>query len=218
MSELRTEEEQIEAIKNWWRKNGGSLLIGIGLALAVIFGWQAWQNHVQSEHAAAQNQFNSLMTALQEADQDKRAESVGYIAEKLKDDYGDTSYAVYGTLVLAQIQISDQNDVEAAIESLEWATNHSDRSTALQLLIASRLARAYYAAGRYDDALDALAKIKKPGAFEPTIAELRGDILLEQGDVQAAREAYQQAADATEGPITTLLSAKMADLGLQGEG
>ena len=45
MAELRTEEEQIEAIKRWWKKNGSSLLLGIALALAIVFGWQAWQNH-----------------------------------------------------------------------------------------------------------------------------------------------------------------------------
>ena len=31
MAEMRTEEEQIEAIKQWWKKNGSSLLIGIAL-------------------------------------------------------------------------------------------------------------------------------------------------------------------------------------------
>ena len=45
MAELRTEEEQVQAIKDWWKNNGSSLLIGIGAALAIVFGWQAWQNH-----------------------------------------------------------------------------------------------------------------------------------------------------------------------------
>jgi len=43
MAELRTDEEQVEAIKQWWKNNGSSLLIGIGAALAIAFGWQAWQ-------------------------------------------------------------------------------------------------------------------------------------------------------------------------------
>ena len=41
MAEMRTEEETVQAIKDWWKKNGSSLLIGVGAALAIVFGWQA---------------------------------------------------------------------------------------------------------------------------------------------------------------------------------
>lgn len=38
--EHRTEEEQVAALKQWWKDNGNSLIIGVGLALAVVFGWK----------------------------------------------------------------------------------------------------------------------------------------------------------------------------------
>ena len=38
MAELRTEEEQLEAIKRWWKENGTSLLAGAVLAAAGVFG------------------------------------------------------------------------------------------------------------------------------------------------------------------------------------
>ncbi len=41
MAELRTEEEQIEAIKRWWKENGVSLLIGAAIAAAGVFAWKA---------------------------------------------------------------------------------------------------------------------------------------------------------------------------------
>ena len=44
MTEFRTEEEQIAALKKWWNDNSKSLLIGVGLALAIVFGWKAYQN------------------------------------------------------------------------------------------------------------------------------------------------------------------------------
>ncbi len=43
MSEMRTEEEQVEALKDWWKENGRSLLLGVALALAIVFGWKGWE-------------------------------------------------------------------------------------------------------------------------------------------------------------------------------
>ena len=42
MAELRTEEEQLEAIKRWWKENGTSLIAGVAIAAAGVFGWNAW--------------------------------------------------------------------------------------------------------------------------------------------------------------------------------
>ena len=50
MEDYRTEEEQIEALKRWWSENGKSIVIGIALAGASVFGWRAWQDQQQAEH------------------------------------------------------------------------------------------------------------------------------------------------------------------------
>ena len=42
MSAYLEEEEQIEAIRNWWKENGRSVIAGAVLGLAAIFGWQGW--------------------------------------------------------------------------------------------------------------------------------------------------------------------------------
>ena len=85
MAELRTEEEQVQAIKDWWKNNGSSLLIGIGAALAIVFGWQAWQNHQAQQRAEAANQFANLLNAFSSAD-DESADTVGFVAETLRDE------------------------------------------------------------------------------------------------------------------------------------
>ena len=43
MAELRSEEEQLEVVKRWWKENGTSLIAGAVLAAAGVFGWNAWQ-------------------------------------------------------------------------------------------------------------------------------------------------------------------------------
>jgi predicted negative regulator of RcsB-dependent stress response len=39
VDDIKTEEEQIAAIKNWWKENGNSLLMAVVAAIAIIFGW-----------------------------------------------------------------------------------------------------------------------------------------------------------------------------------
>lgn len=217
MAEMRTEEEQVEAIKNWWKKNGSSVLIGIAVALAIVLGWQAWQNHQASQRSEAAAAFNDLLTAAgQEASEENR-ETITYLARQLQEDHGGSAYAIYGTMLLAHQQLMNDDDPAAAIESLEWARSQADADSPLALVIRSRLARAQLAAGDYDGALATVRGARDADAFEALFAELEGDILLARGDRDAAGEAYLQAREAAGGSATGLLQLKLADLGVGGD-
>ena len=196
MAEMRTEEEQIEAIKQWWKKNGSSLLIGIGLALALVFGWQAWQNHQANKQAEAAADFAQLMEQAQQASGDEDRESVTYLANQVREQHGDTTYAVYAMLILANQQMMADGDPAAAAETMQWAMDESGSREALSLVIRTRLARARYGAGQFDEALAAVREADSAGAFEGILAELEGDILVATGDMVAAEEAYLRARDA----------------------
>ncbi len=217
MAELRTEEEQIQAIKDWWKNNGTSLLIGVGAALAIVFGWQGWQNHQAQERAAAGQQFVSLVEAFSNDSDDERGATVDFIAKTLRDKYADSAYAVYGNLILARQQLTD-GDAEAAVASLEWAMDKVEEHPALSLVVATRLAQARYAAGNYDEALATIDAVKDAGSFASILEELRGDILLAQGDRDAARSAYLRAREAQgSSGGSGILGLKLSDLGV-GEG
>ena len=45
----RTEEEQIEAFKNWWAENGLKTILGIFLIFGGYVGWQSYESKVASE-------------------------------------------------------------------------------------------------------------------------------------------------------------------------
>ena len=49
MAELLSEDEQVEAIKQWLKKNGPGIVAGIAIGLAAIGGWRWWQNY-QSQY------------------------------------------------------------------------------------------------------------------------------------------------------------------------
>ncbi|MET4026894.1 putative negative regulator of RcsB-dependent stress response [Marinobacter sp. MBR-99] len=217
MAELRTEEEQIQAIKDWWKKNGSSLLIGIGAALAIVFGWQAWQNHQAQQRAEAANQFATLLNAFADESDENASDTVAFVAETLRNDYGKSAYAIYGNLVLARQQMMVDGNAEAAIDSLNWALDKAADYPALSLVVRNRLARAQFAAERYDDALATLDSAVSADAFAGVFAELRGDILLAKGDTDGARDAYLAAREQNQQGRSGILELKLSDLGV-GEG
>lgn len=217
MAELRSEEEQIQAIKDWWKKNGSSLLIGIGAALAIVFGWQAWQNYEAQQRTEAANQFANLLNAFSDQNDEQRGETVAFVAETLRNDYTDSAYAIYGNLILARQQMMQEEKPEAAIESLKWALEKSGEHQALALVVRNRLARAQFSAGQYDDALATIDAAGSADAFDAIFSELRGDILLAQGDRDGAREAYLAAREQSQQGRSGVLELKLADLGV-GEG
>lgn len=214
MAELRTDEEQVEAIKNWWKNNGSSLLIGIVAALAIVFGWQAWQDNQAEKRSRAAAQFSNLVNSLSESDDANRIETVGYIAKELQENFEGSAYAIYATLILAQQQLMDQSDPEAAQVSLEWAHSRVEQSSALELIIRSRLAQAQFAAGKHDDALETLGGAGETGEFAGIYSELEGDILLAKGDREAAEEAYRSAREASTGGQSGILQLKLSDLAI----
>lgn len=213
MAELRTEEEQVQAIKDWWKKNGSSLLIGIGAALAIVFGWQAWQNHEAQQRTEAANQFANLLNAFSDQADENSGETVAFVAQTLRDDYADSAYAVYGNLLLARQQLMD-GESEAAVESLEWALEKSGEQQALTLVVRSRLARAQFDAGQYDEALATIDEAADADSFNAIFSELRGDILLAQGDRDGARDAYLAAREQSQQGRSGILELKLSDLGV----
>ncbi|MEP2616119.1 YfgM family protein [Marinobacter alexandrii] len=213
MAELRTEEEQVQAIKDWWKKNGSSLLIGIGAALAIVFGWQAWQNHEAQQRTEAANQFANLLNAFSDQADETSGETVAFVAQTLREDYTDSAYAVYGNLILARQQLM-AGESEAAIEALKWALEKSVEQQALTLVVRSRLARAQFDAGQYDEALVTIDEAAEADSFNAIFSELRGDILLAQGDRDGARDAYLAAREQSQQGRSGILELKLSDLGV----
>jgi len=66
-----TEEQQIEAIKKWWQTNGNSVLIGIVLAIAAVFGYHSWTQSQQENSEAAAVLYGQVIEAATAADQNR---------------------------------------------------------------------------------------------------------------------------------------------------
>lgn len=213
MDVYTTEDEQVEAIKKWWRENGKSIIFGIVFGLAAVFGWRGWQEHRAAQSQAASELFQDALGSLRSDSPDKAASP----AREIVRNYESTGYAVLARLILAKLAV-DKNKLDEAADQLNQALKTSDQPT-LGVDIRLRLARVQYAQGDYAAALSTL-KVKDPGAFSGGYDELRGDILTHQGQKQQAYDAYQQALKqySKQGTDTSMLKMKIDDLGMAKKG
>lgn len=195
MADYATEEEQLEALKRWWRENGRSVLLGAALGILALAGWRGWEMHQERQSLAASAVYDRIESA---GSYDAALESV----ERLRSDYPNTPYAVLGALQAAGLAVEEDN-LDAAVEWLEWAQSSAD-SPAIGALARLRRARVLFEQGEAERALG-LLDAEIPEAYTGLYAALRGDILRERGDLEGALAAYQRSLDAEVGPVDRTL-------------
>ena len=193
MAEHLSEEEQLESLKRWWKENGLSTVIVLVLAVGGYFGWDMWKGHRQAQAEAAAVLYQQMMEAAfvepgQLLDKPRR-EQATVLAEQLKKDYSASQYARYAAMLLARLDV-ENNDLEAALQQLQWAEDGADEG--LSLIIKLRQARIEAAGGNLDRAIDMLAGVEAK-TMASAYAEAIGDFQLMKGDKSAAYKAYQEA-------------------------
>ncbi|NYS60169.1 tetratricopeptide repeat protein [Vreelandella salicampi] len=191
MAELKTEEEQLDAIKRWWKENGTSLIAGVALAAAGVFGWNAWQNYQDNQAEAASVRYQQLvnLTAGNALD-DATLSEARSLVDDITDNHADTLYAELAKLLEARLAVQ-QDDLEGAKAALESVAGSSSRRY-VQSLAWLRLARLAVAS---DDPEQALELLDEPitDALAAQQANVRGDAHMALGQQAQAREAWQQA-------------------------
>lgn len=180
------EYEQGEQVRKWIKENGIAVVVGVVLALALIFGWRQWQAHKANHEVQAASQFAVIQNAVQA---DNR-QAMGAALGDLQKNYADTAYAALGSAAVAEYDVG-KNDLKPAAQNLQWAVAHS-KQPALKSLFTLRLARVLIAQDQAQQALKELGGIPA-GEYTALSAELRGDALLKLGKPEEARSAYQQA-------------------------
>lgn len=199
-----TEEQQIAALKSWWKENGSSIVTGIVLGLAVLFGAKAWFAYQERTAQNASNVYMVMMNALEMVD----AATVTERAGLLISEFSGTPYAAFAALALAKLQL-DAGELEAAQAQLQWALDNSS-SGEIQAITRLRLARVLVARGELDAAQQLLDQAVPGSAFDALYTEVRGDIYQARGEAVLASDAYQQALAATppDAPGRQLLQLK----------
>ncbi|MGQ7815421.1 YfgM family protein [Metapseudomonas furukawaii] len=187
---MQTEEEQIAQLKDWWQRNGKPLLTGGALALAVVFGWQAWQKYQSNQSQGASIVYQQLLETTLDPSGTPDAAKVAELAGKLKSDFGGTHYAQYGSLFVAKVAVESGKLDDAATELKAVLDKPADAT--LGELARQRLARVLAAQGKADEALK-LLEGDADKAFLASREELKGDLLVQLDRTDDAHAAYLKA-------------------------
>jgi predicted negative regulator of RcsB-dependent stress response len=203
----QSEEQQIEAIKQWWRENGRAIVAGVAIGVSVILGWQAWQQYTASRSANASIAYQQMLALGTEP------EAGIAQGQRLMEEYAGTGYADLAALFVAKLHL-DKGDAESAQVTLRSMMDRA-AEPALGSVARLRLAQLELAQGDADEALDLLAGDPPPG-FASAYAELRGDAHVAKGDREQAARAYDEAlaAAASDGVGRGRLEMKRNDLGV----
>ena len=209
----RTDEEQVEALKQWWADNGRSIMTGLIVALAVVVGVRWWMASQNAERETASLQYEQMLQQLS-SEQTEQAQQTG---SHILENYEDTPYAVLAAMALAKTAL-EQGDRQTAVLHLRWANDHAE-SDAVKDLARLRLARALLAEGNTDEALK-LASEKAGSAYEGAFAAVRGDVFAALGNTAKASAAYNEAVNNPETPqgLRQVLRMKLENLPLAAEG
>ena len=114
-----SEEQQVEAIKDWWKENGKAVIIGAVVGLGGLFGWRYYQDSVIQASEAASHNYTQAINLLQEKGLDAQADVQAFIdSSQVKE------YSVLAALQLAKSFVNEQN-LSAALEQLKWAQSNT---------------------------------------------------------------------------------------------
>lgn len=201
-----TEEEQVAALKDWWKANGSSAITGVIASVIIVAGWNFWQSYQQDKMNAA----SSLYEQLLQAQKAGRVETLDEIGTKLSSGYGSTAYGSYALLFQAKIKV-EQQDLNAAKELLQQAIATTDDNE-LKHVARTRLIRVLLGLQEYEAGLQLIADVDQSslGGFEAIYEELKGDLYVAMARIGEARTAYQSALKA--GQSSPLLQFKLDDL------
>ncbi len=188
-----TEEEQIEAVKRWWKENGKMTVAVILAAIIGWFGWNSWQDRQQELAEQASSQYAELVAVATSAPgaslTDEQQATAKLLAEEIIEKQSGSLYANFAALLLGKLAMEDGNLDEAEAHLRQVVGEAANPSMAK--LANLRLARVLSAAGDHNAALALLAD--REDGFRAAYAEARGDIHVAQNQLDLARTAYEQA-------------------------
>ncbi|MGZ4969716.1 MAG: YfgM family protein [Methylobacter sp.] len=220
-----TEEEQVEALKRWWKENSTSTIVGLVMGIIIILGWGYWQDHKKAQAAQASATYDQLLKALDGDKKDSVAATAPgspaalppsmeaeKLAERLRQQFKGSEYAAFSGLFEAKLK-AQQGDLAAAKEILKTVVAEPNKQ--LSNIARIRLVRLMLATGEYEQGLQLINEVdaKATASYSANYDELVGDLYVALDRLDEARTSYQNAL--RNGQPSPLLKFKIDDLTAQ---
>jgi len=181
--EYQTEEEQIAAIKGWWKENGKSIILGLVLGIGGIGGYRFWKSNVDEQATVASMKFGEVV-GLSRIDKNKFSSKLN----EIEMQHSGSSYADLAAFVAAK-KLVETKDYQAATKQLEWIIANS-KEDSFMAIARIRLVKVFLPLNKAKTAL-ALIKNSKANGFDAIYSELRGDVYAALKEFTKAKAEYQ---------------------------
>lgn len=188
-----TEEQQVEAIKQWWKDNGKAVLIGAIIGLGSLFGWRYYQGETLAKQESASFAYSQTVNALNSGQADAVTQAEEFAAQQTN------AYSSLLSLQLAKTLV-EANSLDEAAAQLRYVQLNSDADDALFSLATVRLARIEIQLGQFDAALLELNKVTA-SSWQAQVEALKGDVYVRIGDNEKAAVAYAASISESQNPV-----------------
>lgn len=204
MEVYSNENEQTDALRNFFANNGKALAIGVVIGIAALGGWRYWSSHQDDTAKTVSAQYQQLTSAMQ-AGKPETLEAVNRFASENSNTYG-----ALAAMDLAK-QYVDAGQLDKAATLLQNGLKDTEDAN-LQAVINLRLARIQLQQNQADAALKTLDGVKGDG-WTAIVADIRGEALLTKGDKQGARDAWSKGVESDASPaLKQMMQMKMNNL------
>lgn len=206
MSAVLNEQEQVDLIKDYWKRYGNFFLSTILVIAIGMVGWRYWQNQQLAKKNDASSRYQSLLVSFSS----KHMSDVNAKAQDIISTYPSTVYASMSSLILAAHNIQDKQYKQAK-NNLHWVLAHS-RNPAILATTNIRLARLLIATNHPKAALQKLQNI--PLSFSGVADMIKGDIYRTSGNTLKAHNEYLSSLKqlSSTDPLYTIVNMKLNDL------
>jgi predicted negative regulator of RcsB-dependent stress response len=192
MVEVYDAHEQGEIVKKWLSENGSAIVMGLVIAFGGLFGFKQWQGWQENSRQAAAVEFEVMTDLLSTGQLDAAVANF----QNLQDEYAKSPYTSMAALQFARARIA-ANQPDLAVGLYEFVMENG-YPKAMKVVARERLARVLLDQGQPDAAMALIDGATDITGFESRFAEVRGDIHLDQGRVEDAVSAYQEALELLE--------------------
>ncbi|MCB5187665.1 tetratricopeptide repeat protein [Methylobacillus caricis] len=179
------EQEQLDAFKSWWKRNGNVVVALAGIAVVGFGGYEGWKYYQYQQSAAASMQYETMART-----DIKDVKAIKALSSELMEKYSSTPYAGRAAVAVAKVNYQEK-DLASAKAQLEWAAKNA-KEDAVRAVALLQLASIQFEEKAYDDALKTLNE-KHDEGFSGLFADLKGDVLVAQGKQDDAKAAYKDA-------------------------
>ena len=193
----KTEEEQEDQIKNWWKENGIQIIGGVVIGIAGIWGWDYYQNHIYDQSIEARDLYLDF--------------SVNHNSstlQNLSENFSGSSYQDEAKLLLAKNQIKNFDESKNTLLSVSNSTNKY-----LANLAKIRLAKLYINNDNLSEAETILNKLNDE-SYKGLKLYMQAQISEKKNDLSSAKNLYEESLKnlSEESGLKNLIRLKVADL------